>query len=163
MLGSVLKTNIQGVPVEGKIVELTRTFIKVDITAPYINWTNCLIKSGPGAYPHPKNSFLLTYEETGTRLLVAAYRKVKCLDDSIDRACVLHDRLLCEIELVSTLEDIEIRERVIYKLKDWFFDAIFSPAVTGLHVSYDEKEKIVNILEVYKKEGDKTYIKRSGL
>ena len=159
MIDGVLKTTVDGVQVEGKIVELTRTFIKVEITAPYITWTNCLIKSGPGAYPHPKNSFLLTYEETGTKLLANAYRKIKYIDDSIDRFCLLHDRLIDEIAAANEINDAVIRSSVIFKLEGWFFSQIFSKSVTGIIASYDEREKITEILEVYKESGVKIYLR----
>lgn len=115
MIDGVLKTTVNGVQVEGKIIELTRTFIKVEITAPYIKWAGCLIKSGPGAHPNPKNSFLVTYAETGTKLLANVYQKLNILNESIDRICVLYERLLLEIEATRKIDDDAIRTQVISK------------------------------------------------
>lgn len=154
-----INAHYHGNDVKGKILELTRAYIKVEITSPYINWQNELIKSGP-ALQNPLNSFLLTYTETAAKLLIESYRKLKCIDNSLERICKVHDKMLLELAEVEKIEDIDIRNSIISKLNDWFFDMIYTSSVTGLKAGIIERQKIMDIIYVFKSEGRKIYLSK---
>jgi hypothetical protein len=159
MIDNIINFTFQGEEIEGKILEINQYFIKVVITYPYINWENQSSITG-SAVKNPNNNFLKTHEETSIRLLLDVYLKIKAIDESIDRICNVYDHLLEEINAAEQINDILVKDRIISKLKDWFYnDFLFKPSITGLITTITDKSRITEIIETYKTEKRKIYLK----
>lgn len=154
----VLKLDVDGVEVKGKITVLEEFYIKVEITEPFVNWVNSSCITGPAKMATSHN-FFNTYESVGKRLLLNSYSKLQMIDESIDRIVRLYDDMICEQAVAQQMEDREIGKSIESKLEDWFFKTIFTSSVTGLVASHVyDRERIYNILNLYKKEGKKNYV-----
>ena len=149
---------VEGVLVTGEIIDREKYFLKVRIVSPFMNWENQVVIKGPGRQsPH---HYLTEYGDKRARdLLLESYRKLKIIDDSLDRMVRVYEWLEEELAEVSLLKDSAIKTRIISKLNDWFFyDFLFSPSVTGLTASNDEREKIEHIIKVYRDEKKRIYL-----
>jgi hypothetical protein len=143
--------------VTGRIVKLDKYYIEIEILSPFINWKNFSIISGPAKMS--SYNFLVTYEEVSKRLLSNSFRKLKIIDESIDRIVKVYNNMTEELKAVNIVQDEVIRERIIYKLNDWFFhDFLFTSSVTGLIASNSERAKIEEIISTYENEQRKIYL-----
>jgi len=82
---------------------------------------------------------------------------LKIIDDDIDYFAGEYDKLQNELELIEQLPDSATKEEIIRKLHYWFFDCLFTPALTGLAAIGTDKERILNIFKTYRETGRKTY------
>ena len=141
----------EGVLVTGEIIEREKYFLRVRIVSPYINWENQVGINGMGR--QNPNHFLTDYgDERARDLLQESYRKLKIIDESLDRIVRVYENLEEEIAEVGLLEDSEIKSRIISKLNDWFFnDFLFTSSVT-------EMKKIEHIITVYRDEKNRIYL-----
>lgn len=148
----------EGVLVTGEIIEREKYFLRVRIVSPYINWENQVGINGMGR--QNPNHFLTDYgDERARDLLQESYRKLKIIDESLDRIVRVYENLEEEIAEVGLLEDSEIKSRIISKLNNWFFnDFLFTPGVTGLITRITEMKKIEHIITVYRDEKNRIYL-----
>lgn len=148
----------EGVLVTGEIIEREKYFLRVRIVSPYINWENQVGINGMGR--QNPNHFLTDYgDERARDLLQESYRKLKIIDESLDRIVRVYENLEEEIAEVGLLEDSEIKSRIISKLNDWFFnDFLFTSSVTGLITRITEMKKIEHIITVYRDEKNRIYL-----
>lgn len=103
---------------------------------------------------------LKSYDEVSKRLLLNSYRKLKIIDDDFAKICYVYEDLLEEINEVEKLNESEIKNRILDKLNDWFFhDFIFKNRVTNLIATIYEVPKIIEIIETYKSEKRKLFLK----
>jgi hypothetical protein len=147
--------------IEGKINVRDKFDMEVEITKPYVKYLKHSGFRGPGRQtPH---HFLTEYgDKRAKEFLIEIYKKLKIIDESIDRIVRLYDQYLEEVSITSVIEKVEFRDGINSKLQDWFFSCLFTPSVTGLVASivYD-RDKIIEIIEVYKKEKRKLYLSSS--
>ena len=155
-IDTVFQISIDDQKVVGEIVRLDKYYIEVEILSPFKNWSNHSSITGMGRMS--SHNFLVTYKEVSKRLLTESYRKLKIIDESIDRISnvfITHER---HINSLKDIGDIEVRDSIRSKLNDWFFDDfLFTSSVTGLIASVNEEEKIIAIITSYKSTGEKIY------
>lgn len=153
----IIRIKIDGQDVVGEITRLEKYYIEVEILSPYINWKNSSVITGYGK-KSPYN-FLVRYNEVSERLLANSYKKLKMIDEQLDRIVNVYDSLNAELKAIGTIKNRNVREQIADKLKSWFFsDFIFTPSVTGLIASYNETDKIEEIIKVYKASKQKIYL-----
>lgn len=148
----------EGVLVTGEIIDREKYFLKIRIVSPFMNWENQVVIKGPGRQS-PRH-YLTEYGDKRARdLLLESYRKLKIIDESLDRIVGVYKMLEEEITEVSLLEDSEIKTRIVSKLNAWFFGKfIFTSSVTGLITGINEEEKIKQIITVYRDEKKRIYL-----
>ena len=148
----------EGVLVTGEIIEREKYFLRVRIVSPYMNWENQVGINGMGR--QNPNHFLTDYgDERARDLLQESYRKLKIIDESLDRIVSVYENLEEEIAEVGLLEDSEIKSRIISKLNNWFFhNFLFTSSVTGLITGISERKKIEHIITVYRDEKKRIYL-----
>lgn len=158
MIKKTVTLNYQGTEIIGEILELDNYFIRVQINSPYCNWEDCsVITDSVKQNPH---DFLKSYDEVSKRLLLNSYRKLKIIDDDFAKICYVYEDLLEEINEVEKLNESDIKNRILDKLNDWFFhDFIFKNRVTNLIATIYEVPKIIEIIETYKSEKRKLFLK----
>ena len=155
----IFSIDVDGTRVIGKITLLEKFDFEVDILYPYKNWKNPWHISGLGR--GTPNHFLKTYKKRSVVELRESYKKLKMIDDNIDQIVKVHDNLNEEIQLVTKLEDSKVKDRVISKLNDWFYNGfIFTSSVTGMIGTISDVPQIEDILKIYKKEKRKIYLSR---
>ena len=156
----IIETMSGEVLVVGRINILQEYYIEVEILSPYVNWINHSSITGPGKQ-NPQN-FLHKFKEVSESLLKESYEKLRMIDESIDRIVKVYNDLQEELESVSYLQNSWTKERIENKLSDWFFrDFLFTSSVTGKVASFFEEDKIKEIINVYKDEKRKIYIRKS--
>lgn len=159
MINEKIYATVQGVDVKGQILEINEFYIKIIITSPFVNWENQISTTGP-AKQNPNNNYLITKEETSKKLLIEVYKKIKIIDESLDRICRVYDNLIEEVNEVESINNLIIKKRIINKLNHWFYnDFLFSPSVTGLVATITDVPKITEIIETYKTENRKIYLR----
>lgn len=158
MIKKTVTLNYQGTEIIGEILELDHYFIRVQIIAPYCNWNDCsVITCSFAENPH---NFMKSYDEVSKRLLLNSYRKLKIMDEDFAKICYVYEDLLEEINEVEKLNKSDIKNRVFNKLNDWFFnDFIFKTRFTNLIATIYEVPKIIEIIETYKSEKRKLFLK----
>lgn len=150
---------IDGIEVTGKITQLDKFYIEVEILQPYVNWSSFLAIGG--LCRRTPNHFLSEHgEKYAQRILTESYKKIKFLDENIDRAVKDYDKLIDEIKAASVLDN-DLEKRIIKKLRDHFFrNQLFVSSVTGLTATYYDEPKIEEIIKTYKTEKKKIYLKK---
>ncbi len=140
-----IEFTFDNVLLKGLVLDRDRFFIKVQLISPYEVWETFSIISGPGrATPH---HFLTEYGDRAIRrLLIKSYQKSKILYDSIDRICNVYINLQLELKSLNEISDIEMKNNIKSKLEHWFFDAMFTPSITGLTASYNDRKNIFEII-----------------
>ncbi len=159
---SKLHLTIDGVEVIGKITQLEKFYIEVEILHPYVNWTSFLAIGG--LCRSTPNHFLSEHgEKYAHGILTESYKKIKFIDERIDRAVKEYDELIEEINSVSILDN-DLKKRIIEKLRDHFFrKQLFVSNVTGLIATYSDEPKIEKIIKSYKNEKKKIYLKKDAM
>lgn len=159
MISKNISINYNGIEIVGEILELDEHFIKISIVSPYCNWTNQSKSNGMSRLS--PNHFLKTYEEVSKRLLLDSYKKLKIIDENLERICNVFDMLNEEMNEAEKLEESDAKKRILSKLQDWFFkDFIFTSSVTNLVPSIDERKKILGFIVSYKFGKSKDFIKK---
>jgi len=153
-----LHLTINGVEVTGKITQLEKFYLEVEILQPYVNWTSFLAIGG--LCRSTPNHFLTEHgDKYAHRILTESYKKIKIIDEKIDRIVEVHDDLIEEASEVSKLTNETVKKRVIEKLNDWFYhDFIFTSCVTGMITTISDRPQIEEIIKTYKKEKRKIYL-----
>ena len=153
----IVEIDFEGQTIIGKVNRHEKFAINVSIISPYKNWDNGIGISGPGQMS-PYHFFTERGEVVINDLLTESYRKLKIIDESIDRICKVYENLKEEIIAVDDIKDDKLKTRIKSKLNDWFFrDFLFTSSVTGLMASVFEEDKVKQILEEYLKSGKKIY------
>ncbi len=153
---------VEDVVVVGQITCRQKDFISVQMISPFWGWEKYCSITGP-ARAHC--SYLTSLgNERARDLLQDNYTKIKTIDHSIDRFVKVFDHLQSELRLINKLPKSKIRERIIDKVRWWFYsEFLFAASVTGMVASWDEEKRIDEILTAYKKEGRKTYCKEDSV
>ena len=156
MKTKMLSLTIDGIEVKGKINRLEQFYIEVEILQPYVNWTSFLTIGG--LCRRTPNHFLSEHgEKYAQRILTESYKKIKIIDEKIDRIIKEYDDLMEEIEAVLVLEN-DLEKRIIKKLRDQFFrNDLFVSSVTGLIATYYDEAIVEKIIRAYKTEKKKIY------
>lgn len=143
--------------VEGEIIERSKFFIRVGIISPFKNWENYRGINGPGRQT-PDHYLTARGEEVAKDLLLSSFKKLKMIDESINRLSKVQNDLREELEEIKALPNNPVRERIASKLNYWFYNNfLFSSRTTGMVATYGEQEKIEEIFKTYKEKGIKIY------
>ena len=95
---------IDDVEVIGKITQLKNFYIEVEIIQPYVNWSSFLAIGG--LCRSTPNHFLSEHgEKYAHQILTESYKKIKFLDENIDRAVKEYNELIEETKAISVLDN----------------------------------------------------------
>lgn len=144
-----VQTSYEGETIRGQIVFLTKFYIEVEITYPYIHYYS--YEGMNGMARMTSFHYLVIQEKAASRLLINIYKKLSYLDQFIDPAIKVYTHLNEELKAISVIDKKKIRERIQSKLRDWFFRS-YLPGI-----SYPEEDQIERILKAYQKDGTKLY------
>ena len=145
-MSTLIELEYDGTVLKGELLYKDKNYLNIKIVEPYSGLTSKLIRSGPGVM-NP-NHFLTDYgDREARRLLIDSYKKLKILTNSIDRFARVYKMYQEEIKELNSISNDKIKQRIGSKLKDWLFDCILTPSVTGLVFSIDQEGEVEEILK----------------
>ena len=152
---------IEDVVVVGQITRRQKDFISVLMISPFWGWERYSSVTGP-ARAHC--SYLTSFGDEVVRdLLRDNYTKIKTIDHSIARCVKVYSHLQAEQRLINKMPNSNIRERIINKVRWWFFsECIFAASVTGMSATLVEQKNIEEVFKAYKKTGRKIYLREDS-
>jgi hypothetical protein len=150
-----IEIEVDGKMVFGKINKLHKYYIEVEIIFPFANWKNHLSISGIGKMD--PNNFYKRYQKVSERLLKQTYKLIDMIDTCIDRYLESYVKMQEEIATLSEFENTDIIERIKNKLNYYFFNNLLSFHNSDIIITIFDKDVILNVLEVYRKNRIKIY------
>ena len=158
MKTKLVSISVDDLEVKGEITRHEKYYLEVQILHPYVNWDSYRAIS-PVILRNAPNPFINSWEEMSEVILLNTYKKLKIIDDDIDPIVKRYDDLLEEIDTVSVL-DKDMEKRITKKLRDKFFRKdLFTSTITGLIATYHDEPIIEKIINTYKNENKKLYLK----
>lgn len=144
---------------KGLMLKRTSFYIEVQLLSPFEAWENYAMISGRSR--GTPNHFLTEHgDDVIRRLLIESYQRFKILHENFDRISKDYINYKAELIAVHDIADIKMRSDIKKKLEDWFFDALFTPSITGVIATYSDRAHIFEILDNHVIERDlRTYRK----
>lgn len=121
-------------------------WIKVLLLSPYGGMEKECCITGPGR-KSPHHFLTDEGDKRIKELLIENYEKLNYIYESFDRHCRLYLRLQNELKTTNDVSDVELRNTIKSKLKDWFFNTLIYSSSTGLIATSDDRKFIYNIIE----------------
>lgn len=135
--------------VEGTLVASSHGYVGVEITYPFAHFTHFDFSLDPEFNPSVK----------ARDLLKELYLVLAEIDDSVDRFSGIYRMLLNEIELISRVEDVQLREQMGDEMYKWFFRNITGVKSESHRIARYCGGQILNLFKVYSESGRKIYMK----
>jgi hypothetical protein len=158
MKTKLISISVDGLEVIGKITRRENYYLEVEILQPYVNWKNYRSVS-PVILRNSPNPFINSWKEMSEEILLNSYKKLKSIDENLDSIVKDYEDLNEEINAVSVLDN-DLKKRIIKKLRDQFFrNDLFVSSVTGLIATYHDEAIIEKIINTYRSEKKKIYLK----
>ena len=158
MKTKLISISVDGLEVIGKITRHEKYYLEVEILHPYVNWKSYRSVS-PVILRNSPNPFINSWEEMSEEILLNSYKKLKSIDENIDRIVKKYENLNEEIIAVSVLDN-DLKKRIIKKLRDQYFrNDLFVSSVTGLIATYHDEAIVEKIMNTYRTEKKKIYFK----
>ena len=161
--GEAIVCDYNGETLLGKFVTRSATYLKVEITYPYIKWPTETIPTDISELDlTTKRDFL---SEPGIRkgpvLLARIYAHLKFVDENIEKMAVDYQDFIASFGDTDKLIDENYHDRIMDKIYAWFFNVQFMvPRVTGYFLTPPEVRFLKNVFEFYINENVKIYEKQ---
>lgn len=143
----------------GEFIERTEDYISVKIGYPFKGWINeaRLKRTDSGTYFNYLNEFGMS---EGKQLLIDTYNKLVFVNQEINTFVSQYSNFRGFVDALKKLENKNRRDRMIVKLKQWFFNSyIFKAEQTGFLLTPKEIEQLEEILLTYLTTGERLYFR----
>lgn len=152
----LLTTIVDGICVTGEITEWSKYSIHVITLTPYSGWEDHQLIMSWSGLKNYKDFRSKKGEDLARITLKTCYQKAQMVNSNVERLVKVYDQHAKELLEVNKIDDPEIRQRIRYKLEEWFFNsAVFWRLSTGLYANSYDRKKIYEILDGYLMKRDK--------
>lgn len=142
----------------GEITQRNKFYINVEILLPYKGWNDERSISGPSRMT-PHHYLTERGDEVAQDLLSNSYEKLKRIDKHIDVIVNEYYALQRDIKKLNGIDSPEAKNRLIYKLEDWFWcHRLFYSNQTSLIADHHDRHQLKEIFRIYRLTGMKMFV-----
>ena len=154
--GAILYFGSEEELITAVLTHAEKYWLSIELLTPFCNYRSSVYICGPAKCHMNFYGKMLSRAE---KLMQVGYDRLSLLDKSIDRISNMYGMLLQEYDALDRSGiDPKLGKTIKRKLERWFINTAFSATVTGLSDTIESTPQILEILEVYRLTGIKTYL-----
>ena len=140
-----IKIFYEGTELKGKVIKREAYFLKVQLIEPFVycpvvSYISGMVRNG---LSFNKSDCL---QDTLNFKLTHSYEVSRILNENLDRLLKVYVDYTNELEIISTISDSDLMNRIKKKLTDWYFSSMFNDII----IPYNEREYIFTHLDMYR-------------